>query len=612
MTKGNTNHSSAVFLAAEVLILLVVVLAATAPHGADSSHTPKGAYALKSAGRCGPFSGSEGVEASKEQLSASESSFDVVTCEKHLKEHTTQLVHAHIGGANVKFPVFASRDDKPESSADLDRSFSSKSSSDSSPAQSSSSDSVAPVTTTISAIVQLAPVGVNTRRRRRHRALLGAFITFVPGTQDVADINTWLSEFAIQNRDLLPEGRDSVTAGSFRKDSNGVIFFSLYITTTSPDAVLSRVVELRAFTSLNERFGIAIISDGRECDRAAQIDFAAEERLTAQLSAAPPPGCSNPLETASPVLDVPAPDGAVVNNNCPSDKQILIDFGGLLSRTPVNWTSSNPICIFEGVTCDVNGDYPVTLNLAASSYAGGPIPASLSCLTGLTELSLTENSFTGTLPPQWSALTNLLTLEVNENSLTGTIPPEWSNLVDIENLYMNDNGLTGSLPPEWSALTSVTLIYILDNGITGPLPPAWSALPSIEVILANENGITGTLPPAWSALSTIVWIDLGKNSLSGVLPSEWQALTTIEKLELNGNSLTGNPPASWSELASISLLSLSSTNLSPSLPPAWTELGDTLDAFSLIMTNIPGLALGGQPTEWDQAPMAGKFLLDTP
>eukprot|EP00873_Tetraselmis_striata_P009125 jgi/Tetstr1/429389/TSEL_019303.t1 len=127
------NDADGFYVPAGVLLVAALLISASplgAFAGRSGPHGPKGDFAGKSAGRCGAFTGSDAVEASKHPLSESDG-LHVVVCEKHLREHSTKLINTKVRGTNVEYWRFASRDDLPASSANAGFSESSKSSSDS-------------------------------------------------------------------------------------------------------------------------------------------------------------------------------------------------------------------------------------------------------------------------------------------------------------------------------------------------------------------------------------------------------------------------------------------------------------------------------------------------
>jgi hypothetical protein len=99
------------------------------------------------------------------------------------------------------------------------------------------------------------------------------------------------------------DGRGSITATSFKRGTGGVIFFTVFIRTSNPGVVEARIVELPAFSS---SVGDAVLSEPQPCEHGELVGFNDDENLTAQLSVAPPLGCSNSL-TLSPLHQLPLP-----------------------------------------------------------------------------------------------------------------------------------------------------------------------------------------------------------------------------------------------------------------------------------------------------------------
>ena len=63
----------------------------------------------------------------------------------------------------------------------------------------------------------------------------------------------------------------------------------------------------------------------------------------------------------------------------------------------------------------------------------GTIPLSVTELTGLWSLNLSDNELTGPIPTELGRLTDLRVLDLSENNLSGPIPPELGQLTNCEN-----------------------------------------------------------------------------------------------------------------------------------------------------------------------------------
>ena len=85
----------------------------------------------------------------------------------------------------------------------------------------------------------------------------------------------------------------------------------------------------------------------------------------------------------------------------------------------------------------------------SSNQLGGEIPAALSKLTRLTDLSLWGNRLSGEIPADLGNLTRLTWLGLAQNDLSGEIPAAMGNLAQLEELYLADNRLDGCLPAVW-------------------------------------------------------------------------------------------------------------------------------------------------------------------
>jgi len=63
------------------------------------------------------------------------------------------------------------------------------------------------------------------------------------------------------------------------------------------------------------------------------------------------------------------------------------------------------------------------------------------------DLSLEENSLTGTLPSEMGRLSWLRSLRLSGNrNLSGSIPTEYANMVEMRRMILNDTQVTGTVP----------------------------------------------------------------------------------------------------------------------------------------------------------------------
>ncbi|CAL5008994.1 unnamed protein product [Urochloa decumbens] len=75
----------------------------------------------------------------------------------------------------------------------------------------------------------------------------------------------------------------------------------------------------------------------------------------------------------------------------------------------------------------------------------GSIPVELTKLSGLVELRLDGNSFSGQIP-DFSECRNLQYIHLENNQLTGELPPSLGDLPNLKELYIQNNKLSGQVP----------------------------------------------------------------------------------------------------------------------------------------------------------------------
>ena len=182
----------------------------------------------------------------------------------------------------------------------------------------------------------------------------------------------------------------------------------------------------------------------------------------------------------------------------------------------------------------------------------------------LTQLSLDDleltlasgaSSLLGNLPAEMALLTDLEALEVERNAwrhpAATALPAELSSLKSLTDISFNENQLYGPLPL-FSGATGFTGVRGLDlslNEITGPLPPGMLlSLKGLENLNLRSNQITGSLPTEIGMLSNLQHLTLYENKFTGTLPSELGLLTRLESLTIYSNSFSGTIPVKVCQL----------------------------------------------------------------
>ena len=212
----------------------------------------------------------------------------------------------------------------------------------------------------------------------------------------------------------------------------------------------------------------------------------------------------------------------------------------------LNWSEDTPIGEWDDVaagTGRVAGLYLPNRGLA------GTIPAEITKLDALTNLTLTDNDLTGEIP-DLSGLDNLKLLVLGGNAFTGGIPASLGNLESLLRLWLhrNEGGFEGGIPAELGNLSNLRYLMLHGNGLTGEIPSELGNATNLKALYLYDNMLTGSIPASLGNLmtdadDTLRLLYLQNNMLSGDVPAELGNLVSLTKLRLSGNMLTGCIPA---------------------------------------------------------------------
>ncbi|EEE66513.1 probable LRR receptor-like serine/threonine-protein kinase At3g47570 isoform X1 [Oryza sativa Japonica Group] len=277
-----------------------------------------------------------------------------------------------------------------------------------------------------------------------------------------------------------------------------------------------------------------------------------------------------------------------------------LDFLPTLSNCRQLQTLDISNSFFTGNLPDYMGNFSnqLVIFFAFGNQLTGGIPASLSNLSALNLLDLSNNQMSNIIPESIMMLKNLRMLDFSGNSLSGPIPTEISALNSLERLLLHDNKLSGVLPLGLGNLTNLQYISLSNNQFFSVIPPSIFHLNYLLVINMSHNSLTGLLPlpDDISSLTQINQIDLSANHLFGSLPASLGKLQMLTYLNLSYNMFDDSIPDSFRKLSNIAILDLSSNNLSGRIPSYFANL-TYLTNVNFSFNNLQG-----------QVPEGGVFL----
>lgn len=176
---------------------------------------------------------------------------------------------------------------------------------------------------------------------------------------------------------------------------------------------------------------------------------------------------------------------AMTRNNT-TDQQALLslkdhlhpnDPQKLLSQ---NWSSSDSVCNWLGVSCGVRHRRVTALNI---SYLGltGTIPPQLGNLSFLTTLAMQNNSFYGAIPDELAQLRRLKSINLNFNNLDAEIPSWLGSLHALQELLLQRNNFIGSIPPSLGNISSLEILDLSYNKLSGTILNPYTIFVTIKL-----------------------------------------------------------------------------------------------------------------------------------
>ncbi|GAB1422628.1 hypothetical protein MASR2M15_28650 [Anaerolineales bacterium] len=269
---------------------------------------------------------------------------------------------------------------------------------------------------------------------------------------------------------------------------------------------------------------------------------------------------SNSMDTVlitgfcSAVSDVP-------ESECASLLQIHALMGGTKWLNQSGWGVNTNICSWFGVSCD-GGNTHVTGIALPNNQLSGTIPDSISLLSQLSVLDLSQNAISG-LGNGMGALSGLKVLNLAQTGLSGGFPTGILSLSALETLDLSQNGLNGSLPNTLGGLSSLKQVKLDHNLFTGVIPDSIGNLSGLTVLDLSNNGLNGNLPVSMNTLTALTYLNLSHNQLAGPIPAN---LNNLVELYLNHNLLSGTIPNGLMSATGLVHLRLENNRLSGNLP----------------------------------------------
>jgi Leucine-rich repeat (LRR) protein len=192
----------------------------------------------------------------------------------------------------------------------------------------------------------------------------------------------------------------------------------------------------------------------------------------------------------------------------------------------------------------------------------GPLPPEISHLKQLSSVWLFENMLTGTIE-HLGELSGLVDLRLNSNRFSGPIPNALANCTNLKVLNLQKNKFENSIPESiFSHCCRLRDLRLWSNKLTGPLSPEVSCLRVLESLFLQQNELSWVIPETLGRCTSLKKLDLSNNNFRGALSPSFGNLTCLDTFCVANNiRVSGTFPSQVADLESLTLVDLSGTAL---------------------------------------------------
>nr|XP_060628952.1 leucine-rich repeat neuronal protein 2 [Anolis sagrei ordinatus]XP_060628953.1 leucine-rich repeat neuronal protein 2 [Anolis sagrei ordinatus]XP_060628955.1 leucine-rich repeat neuronal protein 2 [Anolis sagrei ordinatus] len=224
----------------------------------------------------------------------------------------------------------------------------------------------------------------------------------------------------------------------------------------------------------------------------------------------------------------------------------------------------------------------------------------LDYLRNLTELDLSQNSFSDILDFSLKNMPQLLSLHLEENQLAELPDNSFTGLANLQELYLNHNQIRRISPQAFAGLVNLLRLHLNSNFLRTVDNRWFQFLPSLEILMIGGNKVDAILDMNFRSLSNLRSLVLAGMYLKEISDYALVGLKSLESLSFYDNKLVNVPKRALQQVPGLKFLDLNKNPLQRIKQSDFTnmlhlkELGlnnmeelVSIDKFALI--NLPEL-----------------------
>ncbi|GLT52539.1 hypothetical protein SLA2020_258740 [Shorea laevis] len=192
----------------------------------------------------------------------------------------------------------------------------------------------------------------------------------------------------------------------------------------------------------------------------------------------------------------------------------------------------------------------------------GELPLSLTSLSKLTELRISSNNFTGRIPDLFGSWKQLQKLEIQASGFEGPIPPSISVLSNLTELRISDLRSGDSEFPKLENMINMSRLMLRGCKIYGPIRSEHiSEMSLLQILDLSFNRLEGNIPN-FGGLLKMDYMYLTSNLLTGDIPEWMKRRESRYRIDISYNNLSaGSQPPTCRETLNLFKSSSEGNNL---------------------------------------------------
>ncbi|NWV00924.1 LRRN2 protein, partial [Upupa epops] len=185
----------------------------------------------------------------------------------------------------------------------------------------------------------------------------------------------------------------------------------------------------------------------------------------------------------------------------------------------------------------------------------------LGYLRNLSELDLSQNSFSHVRDLGLRSVPQLLSLHLEENLLTELPDGSFPGLGSLQELYLNHNQLRGIAPRAFAGLGSLLRLHLNSNLLRAVDSRWFQTLPSLEILMIGGNRVDAILDLNFRPLANLRSLVLAGMNLREISDLALEGLRSLESLSFYDNKLPSVPRRALQRVPGLKFLDLNKNPL---------------------------------------------------